>query len=587
MEYPTITIISPTPSVLQLNVLIVHELGHNWFYGVLASNERDHPWMDEGINSFYVHRYAAYDFGQIPTQERTFFETFEAEKLDQPIETPAAKFSATNYFLVVYYKTSEWLRWLEKDLGKENFDKAMQEYYRRWQFKHPQPGDFKKTIEESTGRNLDSAFSLLTKKGLLPNQKRYGSLFTTVVNPGYYKIFVNNNVKNLLTVGPIVGVNSYDNFMVGAFFTNVKLPPNKFKFFLGPLYSTGAKKINGIGKLDYTFFPGTSIRKIDLFLNGSDFSMNKFADSNKNYFLNFRKIVPGIRFTFHENNPRSYLKHYIQWKTFFINEEGLRFSRDTVITGPDTSLVTRIRKATEKRSLNQLLFVVENSRALYPYRAELKFEQTTDFIKAAFTGNYFFNYPKHGGLDVRLFAGKFFYTGSKTTTKQFSTDRYHFNMTGPDGYEDYTYSDYFIGRNKFDHLPSQQIMIRDGAFKIRTDLLADKVGKSDDWLMAANFISSIPTGLNQFPLKVFFDLGTYAEAWKKDADGDRFLYEAGLQISVYKNMLNIYLPILYSKVYKDYFQSILEKKDRPWKTISFTIDISNFTWKKIDRNIPF
>ena len=588
MEYPTITIISPTPSVLQLSVLIVHEIGHNWFYGILASNERDHPWMDEGTNSFYVHRFAASDFGQVPSRERTFFESFEAEKMDQPIETPATNFSAANYFLIVYHKTSEWFRWLEKELGRENFDKAMQQYYQRWQFKHPQPEDFKRSLEESTGKNLDSAFTLLGKTGLLPNQKRYGTLFTPIVNPGYYKIFVNNNVQNLLSVGPMIGVNSYDNFMIGAFFTNVKLPPNKFKFFLGSLYSTGAKKMNGIGKLDYTFFPRRSVRKIDIFLNGSTFSMNKFTDTaGKNYLLRFQKIVPGIRFTFREKNPRSYSKHYIQWKTFLISEEGLQFSRDTVFNGPDTSLVTHISKTKENRSLNQLLFVVENARVLYPYRAELRFEQTTDFAKAGFTGNYFFNYSKTGGLDVRLFAGKFFYLGTKTITKQFNNDRYHFNLTGPNGYEDYTYSDYFIGRNKFEHLPSQQIMMRDGGFKIRTDLLAAKVGKTDDWLMAVNFISSIPTGLNQFPLKVFFDLGTYAEAWKKDAEGDRFLYEAGLQISVYKNMLNIYLPIIYSKVYKDYFQTILEKKDRPWKTISFNIDISNFTWKKIDRNIPF
>ena len=49
-------------------------------------------------------------------------------------------------------------------------------------------------------------------------------------------------------------------------------------------------------------------------------------------------------------------------------------------------------------------------------------------------------------------------------------------MTGPNGYEDYTYSDYFAGRNEFEGLASQQIMMRDGAFKVRTDLLADKIG---------------------------------------------------------------------------------------------------------------
>ncbi len=57
MEYPTITAISGKYSDGSLEGVIGHELGHNWFYGILASNERDHPWMDEGFNSYYDNRY--------------------------------------------------------------------------------------------------------------------------------------------------------------------------------------------------------------------------------------------------------------------------------------------------------------------------------------------------------------------------------------------------------------------------------------------------------------------------------------------------------------------------------------------------
>ncbi len=57
MEYPTITSITPVSSSADLEKLIGHEVGHNWFYGVLASNERDNPWMDEGINTYYDNRF--------------------------------------------------------------------------------------------------------------------------------------------------------------------------------------------------------------------------------------------------------------------------------------------------------------------------------------------------------------------------------------------------------------------------------------------------------------------------------------------------------------------------------------------------
>ncbi|HEX7902516.1 MAG TPA: hypothetical protein VF487_01465, partial [Chitinophagaceae bacterium] len=188
----------------------------------------------------------------------------------------------------------------------------------------------------------------------------------------------------------------------------------------------------------------------------------------------------------------------------------------------------------------------------------------------------------------------FFYTSPKTVSKEFATDRYHLNMTGPNGYEDYTYSDYFAGRNKFEGFASQQIMIRDGGFKVRTDLLADKVGRTDDWLMAANFTSAIPSGLNplsilpvKIPLKLFFDIGTYAQAWKPNSGLDRFIFDAGLQLSLFKERVNFYMPLIYSSIFKDYIQSTIAKKGRIWKTVSFSIDISNFSLRKIDRRLDF
>ncbi|MEO8404180.1 MAG: hypothetical protein ABI480_06280, partial [Chitinophagaceae bacterium] len=250
-----------------------------------------------------------------------------------------------------------------------------------------------------------------------------------------------------------------------------------------------------------------------------------------------------------------------------------------------------VRTVNENTVLNQLQFVINNYRALYPYRGELKIEQGKDFVRTAFTGKYLFNYSKGGGLDVRLFAGKFFYTTSKTISKQFATDRYHLNLTGANGYEDYTYSDYFIGRNKFEGAASQQIMVRDGGFKFRTDLLGDKVGKTDDWLVAINFSSTIPSNINplsllpvKIPLKFFVDVGTYSDAWVRESGQDRFIFDAGIHIPILKETINIYLPLLYSKVFKDYKNSYLPPKNKFLRTISFSIDISNFNFRKFDRN---
>ncbi len=593
MEYPTITVISPGTSAKELDNTIAHEIGHNWFYGILATNERDHPWMDEGINSYYDAKYHMLKYGQPAQLERIAFETTAREKTDQPIELTSEKYNELNYDLDVYYKTAEWMRWLESQLGTETFNKAMQEYYRRWQFKHPQPEDFKKAITESSGRDLDSIFAYLDKTGILPSQHRMGTKTNFVFNFKGFKEYAKNPSKDLILYGPAVGANTYDKIMLGGFITNFKFPSSNIQFLLSVLYPTGSRRITGLGILNYAFHPDGFFRKIELGVNGSAFSMDEFTDNAGNKtFLGFEKIVPTLKLTVKEKDPRSNFNRYIQFKSFLIREDGLRFFRDTIIRGVDTTITNKFAKTNDPRTLNQLELVIENNRALYPYWGELKIEQGKDFYRATFTGKYFFNYAKTGGLNVRFFAGKFFYAGAKTDNKQFSTDRYHLNMTGANGYEDYTYSDYFIGRNKFEGSPDQQIMTRDGGFKVRTDLLAAKVGKTDDWLMAANFSSSIPSHINplsllpfKIPLKIFADIGTYAEAWKQKAETDRFLYDAGIHIPLLKETVNIYIPLIYSNVYKSYFQSTLAKKGRLLKTISFSIDISNLSFRKFIRNL--
>ena len=594
MEYPGITVISPMQDEATLDKVIAHEIGHNWFYGALASNERMHPWMDEGMNSFYEQAYTFFKkHKNDDAAANSLLETVIANRLDQPIETPSENFSDRNYGLIAYMKAAQWMQLLEKELGKDGFKKAMKEYWEQWKFKHPYPEDFKKSMEKSSGKNLDSIFSLLKLTGTLNNEPKKGFALQNIIKAAMQ---ANSKKKTVITWLPVFGYNSYDKLLAGLGFTNTTLPPTKFQFLAIPMYGVGSKKFNGIGVAWNTFYTKGLFRKIEPGISFSKFTQNKYENSEgRKAYLSFTKIVPGIRFTFNEKNPRNTKLRYIQWKTFLINEDGLRFFRDTIFTPPsDTTVFTNFAVVEKKRTLNQLKIVVEDYRALYPYSGELKIEQGKDFVRSAFTGNYFFNYPKKGGLNVRLFAGKFFYTGGKTFSKEFSTDRYHLNMTGANGYEDYTYSDYFIGRNQFEGFESQQIMNRDGGFKIRTDLLAAKVGRTDDWLASLNFSTTIPDDINplnllpvKIPLKLFADIGTFAEAWDKDAEIDRFLFDAGLHIPILKETINIYVPLIYSSVFKDYIESTLDKKGRFFKKISFTIDISNFNLRKFDRNLSF
>lgn len=178
MEYPTITVIGEADSEQDLELVIVHEVGHNWFYGVLGSNERKHGWMDEGLNTLNEMRYFETKY-----PSNTYFSDMlmggkfiNAANLsykdmadiscravammgeDQPVELPAEQFSEINYGIIMYQKTGLAFLYLKDYLGEELFDRAMMTYYERFSFRHPQPEDLRRVLEEVSGKNLGWLF---------------------------------------------------------------------------------------------------------------------------------------------------------------------------------------------------------------------------------------------------------------------------------------------------------------------------------------------------------------------------------------------------------------------------------------------
>lgn len=185
MEYPMIThITSPDANELRLDAVITHEVGHNWFYSILGSNERRHAWMDEGINSYYQFRYEAEKYransffgAALPehvkarsTDEllRIVYRALSMLPMEKPIETHSASFkSKEEYGYVVYIKTAVWMYIMELNVGKDKLDKAIQAYFNEWKFKHPYPEDFRASLEQSLNIDLGPLFETLNKQGSL------------------------------------------------------------------------------------------------------------------------------------------------------------------------------------------------------------------------------------------------------------------------------------------------------------------------------------------------------------------------------------------------------------------------------------
>lgn len=162
MEYPTIAVIASSNDPDMIFTYIVHEVGHNWFYGILGSNERAYPWMDEGINSFYDHRYSPNSqmlFG-IDLNKLVYTSSAAVRSL-QAADTHSATYTDMNYFADIYEKMPLYLNWLEAYMGKAEFRAAMQDYYQRFQFKHPQPEDFRAVFEQHAQKDISWFFKAL------------------------------------------------------------------------------------------------------------------------------------------------------------------------------------------------------------------------------------------------------------------------------------------------------------------------------------------------------------------------------------------------------------------------------------------
>jgi hypothetical protein len=599
MEYPTIASISPLKKEKELDLTINHEIGHNWFYAAIGSNERRYPWMDEGINTYYDRVYEKLKYKSLSDEpendgdKKGFFEkklpedinkflvdVLTKEEIDQPISTSSEDFTEINYNMIAYEKAGLWVEQLKDSIGVPLFDSCMHSYFNKWKFKHPYPEDFLLAMEKASDKNLDSQFALLDKTGPLNPEKP-----SKKIKPAFLFSLNKTDKFNYLNIGPAAGFNMYDKFMIGAYLTNFTLPENKFQFLFIPLYSTAARQLNGIADINYSWRPNNLFQKISIGVNGARFSSDAGTDtSNQKIFSGFAKIVPFIRLNLKNKTARSSLDKWIEFKTYIINEKNF----NNYVLSPVDSTIHPISTKNNSRYLNQLTLNITNYRVLYPYKLQLQIQQDNIFYRINFTGNYFFNYDNIGGMNVRFFAAKFGYWSNNPGV---DASRYQPKLLGTTGEEDYTYSNYFLGRTASyaienasinnGGLAAQQIMIRDGGLKLRIDQYDFLQGRSENWVAALNFNSTLPNHLFpvQLPIRIFFDVGTYAEAWKTNALTSRFLYVGGVQLSLIKNLINIYIPIIYSSDFSDQLKTIPEQNTF-WKRITFSIDIQNFDLKQ-------
>ncbi len=649
MEYPNIAVIGTSRSAFLLETVIMHEVGHNWFYGILGSNERNNAWMDEGINTFNENRYIEtkypdaklfgafatsklgklLDLERYPHKNDYYLEYLHnaRKQADQPIQLPAQDFTTFNYAAIVYAKTALTFDYLMAFIGTAKMDEAMQTYFETWKYKHPQPQDLRNILEAVSGKDLSWLFDdmLQTTKKL-----DYQILRSAEVTDGYHVVVKNTGeikgpvslcgVKNnklrgivwydgfwgtellsfppveggvdyfmidynsdmpevnrknniLRTHGlfkrieplkfqflgslerpdrtqifwtPVVGWNNYNNFMFGAAFYNSILPQKKFEYLLMPLYAEGSKSLAGYANLKYHIPMRLGVfQEICIGVTGT-----RYAYTANPEILNYNRFVPEANFLIRKKPARSHIRQNIRLRSVFIANEVNVIDNSQYPAGRSVG--------TDNTLIHNITYSLVDSRKLNPYSFFVDYQAGEKMQKISLTANYEITLEKKKTIDIRFFGGSFLSSHPDFV--------YAFRMSGETGSQDYLYDRTYFGRTETTGILAQQFTETDGGFKAYSP-----TGQASQWLAALNIRSCLPFLSRQ--IRLYADFGTCdASGLNPQNPGAQLLYNAGANLSLAKNIFEIYFPIIMSPDIQSYLYTT--RKFSYLQTVRFTLNIN-------------
>jgi hypothetical protein len=649
MEYPMITLINNLGNQKLLERVIVHEVGHNWFYGMLGFNERRYPWLDEGLNSFYENEYMCYyyfgdnalaDYGLSKVFNAKHFPAFYDKYLSylfvranhdvQAVGDSSETFSITNYGTFVYYTPVIMFRHLRSYLGENTFDKMMYDFAETWRYKHPNPYDLRTFFEQKTGKDLGWFFDKLintttpidmklnTIKNLHTKDNQWvvkttdktklgapylisaidssgKTLYSTWRNSfqkhnsdtisipeNTYKISINegfdvlevdkrNNsmrlkgwfpkinlpkmaflwtlsdpAKNSILYTPVIGWNMYNRWMPGIAVYSDPVVPRNLDYLIMPMYSFYANNIDGLA---YNIKgPANIITKLAININGLA-DVGYSFNTNPNYIHHIRiglltrhygynylsnqtdylKIEPSLLIAFSAPQNKTITNELLIRKVFISQEI------EYELIDHHVGLYHNVSEEINYQILN-IHHQYSNNRKINPWKTDIDAQIYGETVKLSFELNTQYTFADKKGVDFRLFAGKMFNpTSNFLPNMNFKASGFISSTTGSN---DYLFDQSMLGRSETEGLFSHQFIGNDGGFKTPTIL-----GMTNNWLLSSNLSIDVP---GKLPLKLFASIATFAKADQQLEKGEQFIYEAGIQVTIIKNIAEVYFPIFVS-----------------------------------------
>ncbi len=607
MEYPTITVISSMNDTVSLEETIIHEIGHNWFYGILGFNERRYPFMDEGINTSNQLRYMQRAYPQ-----KRFSEGYLPKKVsdklglskypqrfdmlipylfsacaysDCPMNTHSENMTPTNYETIIYMKTAYVFYYLRHYLGDSLYNKAMHNFYKEWQFKHPYPEDLKKSFETTTGENLSWFFdqTIATsnkadykvqkatgKQILLKNKGKINAPFEI----GFYKKgelagkqWIEGFPKKKTITVPDT-FSDYDYVFINPEQQLYELPhTNNFSRRKGLFKKTEPLHFSllaGLEKPDVRqlyYFPviagnrhnnfmmGIALYNSAIFKKRIEFqlmpllsiSKNPFAGIgavNYNWFQNQTSFLRLIKFKLSVqqfalwNDERMNYQRYngqilflFDGKHFNATHQSLQIDNLYV-----TNWVNQLYYGKPTFDFyNRINFTQYSSNKIAPYKLSFQILSGNRFSRAEITGNYKYIYDwRRHFIGLRFFAGTFLYNNTTDPTL-------NFRLSGTNGTNDITYSHLYLARNYFhtySDFAAQQFTDNQGGFALYSPF------QDNSWMVSAQFRTSFPAP--KF-LHAYLNIATFNQS--EAIFNSPLIYEAGIEAELIPGIFKIYFPV--------------------------------------------
>lgn len=622
MEYPTVTVIQQSNEPDFVEQVTVHEVGHNWFYGILANNERTSPWLDESINSFYERKTVSPSMlpssGIMDAIEQATLQAYNHYHSLQPLCSHSAHLTNLNYGLDLYQKGPDYIAYLEAYMGADAFKKGMRQYFDNNKFKHVDAAKLQTALAAHTDKNLDWFFNDLIQKSETVNfgvkktnngfkitnktsfdapagletinaEDKYTTTSLEMIPAKGNRIFhsddkvgmlneniadyqTNNNKSNqkgirlnaLIPLHPQAG-------------HNIAIAPS-----LGYNYNNGfmlGGMLHNIGlpqqKFEFIVAPMYGFKSKSLAghaymgynqYTGGLFQHVKYSVNVKHYASDVVSTTSTLYPNFTTIKPEVYIdfkkKNPRSTKQHSLILRG-HFIFDDAINYAYDSLaqVYNISKGDRyNRNYFTADYIFENAVTLNPYKVRAYTHMGTGLLKVAAEADIKILYnAKKDAVHLRGFAGIM------------KESNYSYGLHTINNYRnDYLYEDVYLKRNQQTGLFANQTYQREGGFYTSTLLYAMPLGMSTSGLLALNTKVDIP----HTPLQLF---GNMAYAFSRENEMSFYNplnYEMGVVFKA-TPFIDIAFPIIVSKELYDYRRFYLGKNSFA-KSISFRINITDW-----------